>query len=242
MIARLLGAVQFLTVLPVRRATAPPGESAVFFPLVGAVVGALMGAADGALSLVLPRPLAAALAVGVGVLLTGGLHEDGLADTCDALRAGRTREKMLAIMKDSRIGTYGAVAVALSLLVRWQALAALPADNTFLSLAVVLALSRAVMVALAYVLPAVGEGLGTQFARVLTPPVVALVGLQAALALVAAGAGSAGRLLIGLALAGGFAAWWFWRRLGGVTGDCLGAAGQMVEVACLTTLAARASS
>src|SRR3954449_4276988 len=113
MIARFLGAVQFLTTLPVRRATASPGRCAVFFPLVGAAMGSAGGLLLYALRNVMPPSLAALLVLSFWALLTGGLHEDGFADVADAFRAGRSREKMFAILKDSRIGAHGALAMIL---------------------------------------------------------------------------------------------------------------------------------
>src|SRR5260370_24600376 len=123
MMKRFLGAVQFLTVVRVPFNTATAGEAAVFFPLTGAILGALSGAVCLVASSGFPRSIAALFSVVFLLVATGCLHEDGLADVADAIRAGRTREKMLSILKDSRIGTFGALAVVVSVLVRWQAVA-----------------------------------------------------------------------------------------------------------------------
>src|SRR5579862_755051 len=99
MTRRFLGALQFLTILPVPGDTAPASESAVFFPLVGALLGA-----SAAAILLTGNAL---LAIAWLLIATGCIHEDGLADVADAFRAGRSRERILSILKDSRIGTYG---------------------------------------------------------------------------------------------------------------------------------------
>jgi len=121
-----LAAVSFLTIVRVPVQDVPPGRAAIFFPLVGAILGAAGAGILIAANLVLPVSLAALLAVAFWTMISGVLHEDGLADVADAMRAGRTPEKMLAILKDSRIGTYGAVAIVLSMIARWQALQHVP--------------------------------------------------------------------------------------------------------------------
>src|SRR5580658_10246477 len=117
MMRAFLGAVSFLTILKVPGKAEAPGKSAIFFPLVGALLG--LGGAGiflGA-SRALPVSLAALLTVAFWVGISGVLHEDGLADVADAFRAGRSREMMLSILKDSRIGTFGAVAIVFSIVV-----------------------------------------------------------------------------------------------------------------------------
>ncbi len=98
-----LAAVSFLTVIPAPGNDVPPGRAAIFFPIVGAILGAAGAGLFIAASFVLPPSLAALITVAFWTLISGVLHEDGLADVADAMRAGRTREKMLAILKDSRI-------------------------------------------------------------------------------------------------------------------------------------------
>lgn len=221
-VRRLLGAIQFLTVLPVKMRTAPMGESALFFPLVGAGLGWLAGQWFLMMQHWVGTSLAALLVLAFLALLTGGLHEDGLADVVDALRAHRSREKMAAILKDSRIGVFGALALVYVVAVRWQALVRLPGDPVK-ELVACLAVSRAALVAQAWVSRPVGDGLGAAFSRELTSltSVVAvasgvafafLPGLVEGL-MILAGAG-----LVTVALNR-----WFDARLGGVNGDCLGA-------------------
>ena len=121
--AETLAALHFLTRLPipfVRTLDLPPlAEAMRFFPLAGAIIGAIISAVlIGANMLGLPSLLAAALALAAGVLVTGALHEDGLADVADGFGGGRTREHRLEIMRDSRIGTYGTIALCLTFIAR----------------------------------------------------------------------------------------------------------------------------
>lgn len=237
----LLGAISFLTILPVHGKTAPPGRAAALFPLVGAAIGAGGGAIYFYATRAFPDSLAALFTVAFWTIISGVLHEDGLADAADAFRAGRSPEKILAILRDSRIGTYGAVAIVLSFLLRWQAIEHLssPAIEMFIATQ---AVPRAAMVALAWVSRPAGVGLGFAFSSTLTTPV----------ALFAIAQGAAAALLCGLrpaiVIAGisyvtiRAARWYFYRRLGGVNGDCLGATEQILEILILVLFSCRACS
>jgi adenosylcobinamide-GDP ribazoletransferase len=246
----LRAAVALLTRAPVGRApisAAARGWAAAWFPLVGLGLGAL-GA--GVLHLAAPRLgglVAAALAVAAVALVTGALHEDGLADTADALggAAPGDRERLFAILKDSRIGSYGAVALVLALLLRVAALERLglaaPAAFVLAQLA-----SRLpavwLMAALPYVTPAAvarsGDGARAGVSQVVFATVLA--GAIAA-ALVAGGALP---VLPALATAAvtiavfAFTARWFAARAGGITGDFLGASQQLTEIGALLAAAA----
>ena len=125
-----LCAVQFLTRLPTPALTGFEPDwisrSARYFPLVGLLVGGICAAVFGGASQLWTGALPALLAIGVGVLVTGAFHEDGLADTCDGLGGGGTSERRLEIMKDSRIGTYGALGLGFVLSTKVAALATLP--------------------------------------------------------------------------------------------------------------------
>ena len=178
MIRRLLGATQFLTLIPVRGQTAPLGQSAIFFPLIGAALGAAGGVGLHFLSGFFPQALAALLVLGFWALITGGLHEDGFADVVDAFRAGRSPEKIHAILKDSRIGAHGALALILITLVRWQALSSMTGEPVR-ALAATLAASRASLVVLAWISPPAGSGLGYEFSRTLSTSVTIVVIIQA---------------------------------------------------------------
>lgn len=225
----LLGAIQFLTVIPVRMSRPPaPGATAPWFPIAGALLGVISAALLLAARRMLPGALPELVTLTALVLLTGALHEDGLADCADAFRSGRPRERILAILKDSRIGAFGAIALILSLLARLEALKQIE-SHLFESLTAALAISRAAQVWLAWTSPPAGEGLGRAFALSLTRRGAHLALLWAALLACALGVwaapaltGSAGVLLLARS--------YFVERLGGVTGDCLGAASQLVEI------------
>ncbi len=232
MLGRLLGAVQFLTVLPVGRKTAHPGQAALFFPFVGFWLGWIGASLYLLLLNIWPTHLSALLVVAFWVVITGTLHEDGLADVADAFRAGRSPERIFAILKDSRIGTYGAAAVLLSVALRWQTIVAIPVGIT-VRLAAALALSRAVMVALAWIARPAGSGLGSSFAQSLTSRVAVGAILQGVAAALLCGP-RLGYALIAANLVLVFAArGYFQQRLGGVSGDCLGATSQISEVCSL---------
>jgi adenosylcobinamide-GDP ribazoletransferase len=234
MIRRLLAAVQFLTVVPVRGTTAAPGDAAVFFPLIGAALGLAAGFLLEFSRQWLAPGLAAAVPVAFLALATGGLHEDGLADVADALRAGRTREKMHAILKDSRIGTYGALAITLVTLVRWQAVETLALP---VALTAAVALSRATLVAVAAFSKPAGDGLGAAFVQAQNPGIAIACVVQGAMFCMIVAWKWTPYLLIACAALVLASRTYFDRRLGGVTGDCLGAAGVVSECVYLVILA-----
>jgi adenosylcobinamide-GDP ribazoletransferase len=208
----------------------------MFFP----VVGGLLGASCGAVFLVLEngagRSLSALIALAWLIVITGCLHEDGLADVADAIRAGRTRERMMAILKDSRIGAYGALALIATVAIRWQALAG-SRVNSLAGMTAAVALSRTCMVALAGIAPVAGEGMGAEFARACSRGVVAVTAAQGVVIASLAGPGRAAAMCLASGLIVMLAHAWFVRRLGGVNGDCLGATCQVVEMANMVILA-----
>ncbi|HYO83214.1 MAG TPA: adenosylcobinamide-GDP ribazoletransferase [Bryobacteraceae bacterium] len=238
MIARLAGAIQFLTIIPIRGGGSSLGSSALFFPLVGAGLGATGGGILEVSRGYLPFSLVCLLVLVFWILITGGLHEDGFADCADALRAWRTPEKMLAIMKDSRVGAHGALALILLVLVRWEALSAIAVAEPA-ALTAALALGRTAIVALLWCAPPAGSG----------SAVAASASLSTATALLAMAQGAAFALLSGGRLAslllGGATAIvllsrrYFVARIGGVTGDCLGATALVVETWCFIVFTCR---
>jgi len=242
MMRTLLGAISFLTIIPVRAKTAPPGRSAALFPLVGAMLGAAGAGIYIAALKAIPASLAALLTIAFWTVISGILHEDGLADVADALRAGRSQERMLAILKDSRIGTFGAVAIVLSFLARWQAVEQIADPRLIQVFIAAQAVPRAAMVALAWVSRPAGTGLGLEFSSTLTTPV----------AVIAIAQGIAAAFLCGLRpgiviVAASYAViriarWYFYRRIGGVNGDCLGATEQILEIFILVLFTCRACS
>jgi adenosylcobinamide-GDP ribazoletransferase len=166
--AETLLALRFLTRLPIpftRTLDLPPLASAMrFFPVAGAIIGAISaGVLIGANTLGLPSLLAAATALAVGTLVTGALHEDGLADVADGFGGGKTREERLEIMRDSRIGTYGTIALVLSYLARAAIYETLSGEQPLTILALfagAAAFSRALVVDLLWATrPARSDGL-----------------------------------------------------------------------------------
>lgn len=252
MLGDLLRALTLLTRLPVPTG---PGDdralarSAVWFPLVGALLGLVVAGVGSIAALRLPVLLAAALAVAADVWLTGALHLDGLADSADGL-AGRDREHTLAIMKDHAVGVYGTTALGLDLLLKTAAVAGLLAVGIDVTVPVVVAayaLSRSAPLPLAALLDyARADGTGRAVIEGLRVP-RAVVGITLGLGITAATAWTAG----------GTIAWWAaaamilaaagctssvaisaHRRLGGVTGDVLGAATEIALVFALVTAVA----
>jgi adenosylcobinamide-GDP ribazoletransferase len=169
-------------------------------------------------------------------MATGGLHEDGLADVADAVRAHRSHERIMAILKDSRIGTYGALALIVSVVLRWQALAQSQSSPLW-GLVAAVTLSRTALVVLAGVTPTIGEGLGAHFAAAISPKMVLIVSVQGVVAALLCSPKRGMFLIAATVLMILLTRWYFIRRLGGVNGDCLGACCQMAETMCLILLA-----
>jgi adenosylcobinamide-GDP ribazoletransferase len=224
-------AVQFLTRVPVRITGRPDLAAAVaWFPVVGALVGAVVGAAAAGLGELVPMPVAAGLAVLLGVLITGAFHEDGLADTADAVAGGWTVERRLEILKDPRHGSYGVAALCGSIVLRVLAVASLTPAAAFAGLVAAHALGRgAAVVAMGTAPVARADGLGADYARAVGPA-RALAGGAVALAIAAAATGWwAGPLALAAAVGAAAVARIAGRALGGVTGDVLGAVEQVGE-------------
>lgn len=232
-----------LTRLPmgeIRGAVPDMGATAWCWPIVGVIVGGLAALVHGvATSLGIPSLVAASVAVLVSVLATGGLHEDGLADFADGIGGGRTRERRLEIMRDSRIGSYGALALGFSLLIRISAIAAIPEPLLPCAFVALAAASRAPMPAALRLMPSARpDGLGNSAAGVSDRGfwLAASVGLLALLPLGFA-VGLTTAFAIGLAV---FALGLLAKaRIGGQTGDVLGAMQQVAELTgwvCLSAL------
>jgi adenosylcobinamide-GDP ribazoletransferase len=239
-----VGAVSFLTRVPIGRVVDVDGadvaRGAFAFPLVGAGVGALSGGVALLSAHALPSFVAAALAVTVGALLTGAMHLDALADTADALGAS-SRDAALAIMRDSRIGSFGAVALSLDLLLKVACVAALvDRGHVLAGLVAAGALSRATAPPLAGLLPypRVEGGPGSVLSG-RTAPFAALTAAVVgwALALVVWWPTGAWLVAVASVVAIVLAAW-YRRWLGGATGDCLGAATELCETAVLVAAVA----
>lgn len=218
-------------------------QSVPWLPIVGGLLGLVLAGSYAGLLQVLPALPAAAVTLGISLLLTGAFHEDGLTDAADALGGGRTREDVLRILKEPGHGTYGVLAIVLSVVLRiaslgtldgWTALAVLPAAH---------ALSRGGAVGLlGAVKPATEGGMAASIASAVTPRQVT-TGLGLALLIgsvsmgiwVIAASAIAGlcSLMVGLVAV---------RRIGGITGDMLGAAQQASEILVMLLGAAAVAS
>ena len=237
-------ATMFLTRIPVPHRDQPPNLARAYraFPLLGAAIGAVIGALDLFLLRVgLPTIAATALALGAGALLTGALHEDGLADTADGFGGGRDKAAKLAVMRDSRLGTFGVLALLTGFVARVGALSAMPGSEIVLAMMATHALARAPIAVLAAVMPyARPDGLAAAAGR--PDFVIALTAclLAMAIAFLTLPAVSAIIAAIIAAIAAASLAVLAQRQIGGQTGDVLGAAEQVCEIAVLVTLAARA--
>jgi adenosylcobinamide-GDP ribazoletransferase len=215
-------------------------DSVWAFPVVGAAVGGIGGAVYWLCAhFGMPSALAAVWTLAAQILATGALHEDGLADTADGFGGGRTRARKLEIMRDSRIGTFGALALLLALAARGTSIAALASPGRVAAALVASgALGRGAIVVLVVLLPparadGLAAGLRERSAR-RSAVGLALAG-AVALALLPFGAALP---VIGVALAMALAlAWTARRQIGGYTGDVFGAASVATECAVLSLLA-----
>ena len=235
---------QFLTILPgwKKDAEATPkvlGRSMAYYPLVGLLIGSILWAAYWIVSHAFPRTLCDGLAIRLLVIITGALHLDGLADTLDGMAAGKSAEERLRIMRDHRVGTFGAVGLVLVLGIKFLALNSLPEEIVGKTLIAALALSRWSMVQLTYRAPyARPEGglgkvfkenvkrremaLATAFSLIIA---VFLLRFWGAVLWLAVGVSALGIQLL------------FQKKIGGITGDILGAANETHEVLVLVMVA-----
>jgi adenosylcobinamide-GDP ribazoletransferase len=209
-----------------------------YFPLVGVVVGLAAALVYGAAAWLWPAPVAVLLSTAATIYMTGAFHEDGLADMCDGFGGGHTRERIMDIMKDSRIGSYGAVALVVTLGLKCTTLALLAPGQAIAALLLAHPLSRLAAVSLirsaSYARDA---GKAKPMATTMRAGEFAIAAVCALLPALALGAlQMISWPAIGAALAASaLAAWWlralFVRHIGGYTGDCLGAVQQISEVA-----------
>jgi adenosylcobinamide-GDP ribazoletransferase len=235
-------ALRYLTIAPIPAgAHLEPttlGRAVPWFPLIGLAIGLVVAGGERVMSLVFPPVLDALLAVTLWKLLTGGLHLDGLADCLDGL-VGRDAGDRLRIMRDSRIGAFGAIGLILFLLLEVAAVSELVAPTRWRTFAAAPALARAMPPMVAWMFPtATPIGQGAMFRSGLTRPrvVIALV-LGGGIALAALGL--VGLLVVALAVVLSLAVGLFFtRRLGGVTGDVLGAVIETAELVVLLTVVA----
>ena len=238
----LSAAVMFLTRLPVPTPADPPEDqlarAARLFPVAGLIVGLVTGCVWIVMLQLVDAGIAAGLALAAGIVITGALHEDGLADTCDGVGGGATRERALEIMRDSRIGAYGAIGLMISIGLRWTALASLTPWAGFAALIAAHVIGRTMIVAaLASTDYAREDGAARSVAGGVVPGEAAIaLGLAFIIVCVFAGWPGFYALCLG-GLAGVLTIALLVRRLGGYTGDGLGAVEQVTEIVALIALA-----
>lgn len=246
----LLLAISFLTRLPVQLRFNVSGahlnQASRYFALVGLLLGGLLALSYGVFQLLLPASISVLLMMAVGLLLTGAFHEDGWADVWDGFGGGWQVSQKLAIMKDSRLGTYGAAALFIMLLVKFQSLLFLSESLITVSSAIVIGqcVSRVVATSLIMGMEYVSEDATSK-----VKPLAMHLSVTSLVTLLV----TAATLLVSL-IAVGVLLWqtvfiliavllilrvilirWFKQQLGGYTGDCLGAAQQLSEIAIYLT-------
>ncbi len=233
-------ALQFYTRLPIPRWVGFEAEwlphASRYFSAIGIVVGAITAATYTLAAMLWSQPIAVLLSIIAGIYLTGALHEDGFADVCDGFGGGFTSERVLEIMKDSRIGAYGAIGIGLLLALKWLALSGLPAHHVMTVLLVAHPLSRLAPAAMMWKLSYIrGQGKAKPLAQMSTAEffIAAAFALLPAVLFGLLGWLPWNGIIIGAlaaAIASGWLARLFVRRIGGFTGDCLGTVQQVSEV------------
>ena len=231
MLRDLLGAFGFLTILPGQAPGERPSRIFAYFPLVGLTIGGILSTIN---RLLTPHPrIAVFLTLLTWVILTGGLHLDGLGDACDGLLATTSPERRLAIMKDPRAGIWAVAGITLLLLGKQTALAELsPRDLILPPVA-----GRWAMVLVTSWFPyARSSGLGKYFRDGLTLTEIAIASLTALLTGLLAGWPGGLTVLLAPLIAFLLGSWAAGRLGGGLTGDIYGAVCEVTELACLITL------
>jgi adenosylcobinamide-GDP ribazoletransferase len=241
MLSSLFIAVRTLTRIPTpepkRRMDTPLlAWSAAFYPLVGALLGLGAWAVFVALRPFLPQSILILLILALWAIVTGGLHEDGLADVADAFGSQSTREGIHRVLKDSHTGSYGVLALILATALRWQGLALLPAVLLPAALLASQTLPRAGIVTLAYVAGAATAGSGGAVAKSLRAKHVVTGWLLALLIVLPFGWPLTVLAAVIALVVTALCQTYFHRKIGGITGDCLGAANQLQEIVILLGL------
>ena len=236
-------AIQFLTIIPlpfqIRWEKDDLARSMSLFPLAGLTIGAMLAGLNWLMAPYLARPLADALLITALAVITGALHLDGLADVCDGIAARGSRERFMEIMKDSRVGAVGVVGVVLGLLLKWQAMIAVPVEIKWQALLLFLVITRFCQVqSIVFGRNARQDGLGstlvsgagkTQFVVAAVFALASswfLLGISGIITLVTA--------MFSTALIQA----WFTRKIGGITGDVIGCTSELNEILILILLSA----
>jgi adenosylcobinamide-GDP ribazoletransferase len=238
----LVVAARYLTIVPfpgrVRTSAGALGRAAPWFPVIGLGIGVILTATDRVARVFFPLLLAGLITVTVWKLLTGGLHLDGLADCLDGL-GGRDAEHRLAIMRDSRIGAFGALGLILLLLLEIAAITEMPSSLRARALLVMPTVARATPPVLARLFrPARHDGQGAAFGAgvgALAAPIALSIALVVAIAALRVLGLAVFAISVSSALV---ATWFFAARVSGITGDVLGAAIEIAELAGLLTVSA----
>ena len=237
-----LRALSFLTILPMGQLPLSEekelARSMVFFPLVGLVIGLLLALGYYLLSFLFSKSLVLWLTIGLLALLTRGLHLDGFADTMDGLGSGGPREKILEVMRDSRIGSFGVISLILLIGAKYFALDQISIPSIPYALILMAVMGRNAMVLVCYrsAYARFSEGLGKPFTENLGVREVTFSSLSAfGIALLTMGIKGI-LVFLGICLFSLVYRFFFIKKLGGVTGDILGAANELTELLCLILL------
>jgi len=242
---RLRSAIGFLTVIPVPPSLTADNAGAViaavpFFPLVGALIGLTAAVLDRGLSAALPAWPAAAISIGVLAAASGALHLDGLADTADGFLSARPREQILRIMKDSHIGTMGVLALIFVIVLKIACLAAMPANTRLAALFLAPLTGRGAILAMLAWLPYARPegGLARDFFGSVSRRRLLLTGAGLAIAAIFVARLHGLTAVLAAVLAVTLLCRICQRRIGGGTGDTLGAACELAETMVLLVMAA----
>ncbi|WP_069300220.1 adenosylcobinamide-GDP ribazoletransferase [Neptunicoccus sediminis] len=227
--------------LPVNhvRAGERAGQAAWAYPFVGAVLGLIAGAIAIALYWIgVPTGIAAACGLGALMLMTGALHEDGIADCADGFGGGATPARRLDIMKDSRIGAFGAAALIVVLLARWSGYGIVIEGNWLAAFSAAGAVSRLPMVLVMYAMPlARPDGFAARVGMITAPTALIATALALLVTVLCLGLMAIPLMLVAV-LSCLPLCWLAWRRIGGYSGDVLGGCQQIAEIAALAFLSA----
>ncbi len=235
---RFFSALSFLTIIPIPRRLTAADPNAMFagYPLAGFLIGVILAAAAAGTDAILPGALAAVVLIAANIFLTGGIHLDGLADCADAFYGRRDKTRVLEILKDPRIGTMGGAAIGLSLLARFASLTTLPAAALLIAFPLSAMLARTAVIVGLKLLPYVRSqgGILPPGSTVSLPLVIGAAVILAMIGCIVPVPAAAAFVAIAIL--------WLlsWRKIGGCTGDVLGATIELSEIAFLGAIAAEA--
>lgn len=240
---RFLAALKFLTIIPLpqkREATAEEiGSSIVYFPVVGAIIGLILAGLNWVLGLLLPSAIVGGLLIVAMVVISGAIHLDGFADTCDGIAGHKPVEDRLNVMRDSRVGAFAVIGVFLLLLVKYVSLSSVPDDLLFAILILMPVISRWAMVYAICAYPyARTEGLGKVFKQqanwgLFIVATIVTLAIVIGLTLISNAVYLGATIILGIWIMVVVMAAYFKRKFGGLTGDTYGAINEVAEVCVL---------